>query len=196
MRKLIAAGAVAASLVACGGSKSPPPPAAAPAGAAPGTGPAPTTATAPAAKTAAPVQAEALAALLPDVAGWSRSSMRSERVANPVPYSKAEAHYEKGESTIELVITDSGFQPLVLEPIAMFIGPGYDERSGGTHRKAVTVAGSPGSETWTPGSRRGEVTVLVTKRFIVTGTGLDVGNLDGVRAAVRAVNFGRLAALK
>ena len=113
-----------------------------------------------------------------------------------MPYSKAEAHYEKGESTIELVITDSGFQPLVLEPITMFIAPGYDERSGGTHRKAVTVAGSPGSETWTPGSRRGEVTVLVTKRFIVAGTGLDVGNLDGVRAAVRAVNFGRLAALK
>ncbi len=122
--------------------------------------------------------------------------MRSELVSSPVPYSKAEAHYQKGDSTIELVITDSGFQPIVVEPIMMFLAPGYDEQSGGTHRKAVAVNGSPGSESWSARSRRGEVTALVGNRFIVAGTGLDVGNLDGVRAAVRAVNFGRLAGLR
>ena len=37
--------------------------------------------------------------------------MRSERLATPVPYSKAEAHYQKGESTIELVITDWDSNP-------------------------------------------------------------------------------------
>ncbi len=202
MRRLIASVAVAASVAACGGSKpaAPPPPAAAPQPAAPpdaarGQGQAPSFVS-PAKATAAPVQAETLAALLPDVVGWNRSSMRSERLASPVPYSKAEAHYQQGESTIELVITDSGLQPLVLEPIMMFIAPGYDEQSGGTHRKAVAVNGSPGSETWSAGTRRGEVTVLVANRFIVTGTGLDVRSLDGVRAAVRAVNFATLAGLK
>lgn len=195
--RLIASIAVLATLVGCGGSKPapPPPPAAAPPDAARGQGQAPSLVSPPKA-TVAPVPAEALAALLPEVAGWNKGSMRSELVPNPVPYSKAEAHYLKGESTIELVITDSGFQPLVLEPIAMFLAPGYDEQTGGTHRKAVAVGGSPGSETWSAGARRGEVTVLVANRFIVTGTGLNVGNLDGVRAAVRAVNFGRLAGLK
>ena len=94
------------------------------------------------------------------------------------------------------MLTDSGFQPLLVAPVEVFLSPGSDERSGGTVRTAVTLSGSPASETWTASARRGEVTVLVARRFIVTATGRAVAGLDPVRAAVRGVNVSRLAGLR
>jgi hypothetical protein len=114
----------------------------------------------------------------------------------PAPYSRAEAHYSRGDSSIELALADSGFQPLILAPISVFFGSGSNERSGDTTRKAVTLNGSPGSESWTASSRRGEIVVLVSQRFVVTATGRDVADLEPLRTVVRAVDFGRLGGLK
>jgi hypothetical protein len=60
----------------------------------------------------------------------------------------------------------------------------------------VTVNGSPGSESWTPTGRRGEVVILVSQRFVVTATGRDLADLEPLRHAVRAVDVGRLAGLR
>ena len=64
----------------------------------------------------APVAPETLAALLPEVSGWTRGAPKSEMVPKPAAYSRAEAHYQQGAGTIELVLSDSGFQPLVIAP--------------------------------------------------------------------------------
>jgi hypothetical protein len=114
----------------------------------------------------------------------------------PARYSRAEAHFSRGDGSIELELTDSGFQPLILAPISVFLGPGSSERSGGATRNAVTVNGSPGSESWTPAGRRGEMVVLVSRRFVVTATGRGLADLEPLRQVVRAVDFGRLAGLK
>ena len=143
-----------------------------------------------------PVAPEKLSALLPEVAGWSRGASRSETVPVPARYSRAEAHYTRGDRSIELTLADSGFQPLILAPISVFLGSGSSERSGETTRKAVTVSGSPGSESWTPAGRRGEVVVLVSQRFVVTATGSDMADLEPLRTIVRSVDFSRLAALR
>ncbi len=143
-----------------------------------------------------PVAPERLTALLPEVGGWTRSSSRHEIVPVPARYSRAEAHYTRGDGSIELTVADSGFQPLILAPISVFLGSGSSERSGDAMRKAITVNGSPGSESWTPAGRRGEVVVLVSQRFVVTATGRDLGDLEPLRSAVRAVDFTRLAGLK
>lgn len=143
-----------------------------------------------------PVAPERLSALLPDVAGWTRGSSKSETVPVPVPYSRAEAHYSRGDGSIELVLSDSGFQPLILAPISVFLGAGASEQSSGTTRRTVAMNGSPGSESWTASTRRGEVVVLVSQRFVVTATGRDISDLEPLRAAVRAVDFGRLAGLR
>lgn len=143
-----------------------------------------------------PVAPEKLSALLPEVAGWTRGAPRSETVPVPARYSRAEAHYTRGDGSIELTLADSGFQPLILAPISVFLGSGSSERSGESTRKAVTVNGSPGSESWTPSGRRGEVVILVSQRFVVTATGRDTADLEPLRAVVRAVDFGRLAGLR
>jgi hypothetical protein len=143
-----------------------------------------------------PVAPETLSALLPDVAGWTRGASRGETVPVPARYSRAEAHYTRGDGSIELTLADSGFQPLILAPISVFLGSGSSERSGESTRKTVTVNGSPGSESWTPSGRRGEVVVLVSQRFVVTATGRDMADLEPLRTVVRAVDFGRLAGLR
>jgi hypothetical protein len=144
----------------------------------------------------APVAPEALGALLPDLAGWTRGSSRSELVPTPAAYSRAEVHYTRGDGSIELVLADSGYQPLVLAPISVFLASGTAERSGDTLRLSINIGGSPGSETWSPATRRGEVLLLVAQRFTVTATGLRVPDLEPVRAAVRAVDLARLGRLR
>lgn len=178
--------------VACG--RSDPAPATAAAAPAPPP-PAPANAT-PTPPPVEPVAPEKLSALLPDVTGWTRGSSRSETVPVPARYSRAEAHYTRGDDVIELTLADSGFQPLILAPISVFLGSGSSERSGSATRTAVTVNGSPGSESWTQTGRRGEVVILVNQRFVVTATGRDLADLEPLRNVVRAVDFGRLAGLR
>ena len=144
----------------------------------------------------APVAPEALAALLPEVAGWTRGPSKSELVPKPAAYSRAEAHYQQGPGTIELVLADSGFQPLVIAPVSVFLTAGSEERTKDAVRRSITLNGAPGSESWSAASRHGEVMILVGQLFIVTATGRQVGDLAPLRAAVQAVNLKHLASLK
>lgn len=198
MRRLLVIVAMMAA-VACGRSDpAPSTAAAAPANAAAAPAPPPPAlaSSTPTPPPVEPVAPERLSALLPDVAGWTRGASRSETVPVPARYSRAEAHYTRGDGSIELTLADSGFQPLILAPISVFLGSGSSERSGEATRKAVTVNGSPGSESWTPTGRRGEVVVLVSQRFVVTATGRGLADLEPLRSVVRAVDFGRLAGLR
>ena len=142
------------------------------------------------------VDFEALKSVLPEVDGWTRRNSRGEQLSMPVAFSRAEAHYEKGESRIELEITDTALSQLLLAPMSMFLSSGYSERSDDGFKRAAKVGGQPGIEEWNSASNRGEVTAVVGKRFIVHATGNDVGSLDPVRQVVEAVDFGKLAALK
>jgi hypothetical protein len=141
------------------------------------------------------VDFEALKGFLPEVNGWTRRDSSGEQFSMPA-YSRAEATYEKGESRIELEITDTALSQLLLAPMSMFLSSGYSERSDDGFKRAAKVAGQPGLEEWNSTSNRGEVTAVVGKRYIVHATGHDVETLDPVREVAEAVDFGKLAALK
>ena len=142
------------------------------------------------------VDFEALKALLPQVNGWTQSDARGEQSTMPVALSRAEARYRQGESVVELEITDTALNQLLLAPMSMFLASGYSERSDDGFKRAAKVGGHPGMEDWNVGSKRGEITVVVANRFIVQGTGRDVADLAAVRQVVESVDLGRLAALK
>jgi X-X-X-Leu-X-X-Gly heptad repeat protein len=142
------------------------------------------------------VDYEALKALLPDVDGWAKSDTKGEQLSMPVQYSRAETRYQKDESRVELEITDSAMNQLLLAPMSMFLASGYSERSDDGYKRAAKVGGYPGLEEWNTESKRGEVTAVVNNRFIVHGTGHDIDNLDPVRKVVESVNLSKLAALK
>jgi hypothetical protein len=139
---------------------------------------------------------EALVALLPEIPGWTRSEPRGENVSRPIASSHAEARYSLGESRLRLEITDTALSEMLIAPVAMFMAPGYAERSPDGDTRATTVGGYPAAEGWNRRSRRGEVTVLVAKRFLVKGSGDDVPDVKVVQQAVEMVDFGKLAALK
>mgnify|MGYP003383265759 CR=1 FL=1 len=142
------------------------------------------------------VDFETLKSVLPELAGWARGDTKGEQMTMPVSYSRAQARYEKDAAHIELEITDTALNQLLLAPLSMFIATGYSERSDEGFKRAARIAGQPGMEEWNLDSRHGEVTAVVAARFIVHATGHDVEAIDSVRAAVQAVDLARLATLK
>jgi len=200
---------------ACGGrSDAPPPEAAAPAGTSESTAPSDATGLAETPEPASPSEAterepsptvvpqaepvdfEVLQALLPEVAGWTRANVRGEQHTVPVAFSRAEAHYERGDTTIELVLEDSALSPILTAPFSMFLASGYSERSSEGSREAVVVNGSPGYEEWTISSGRGEIMALVADRFIVRASASGLDSLDTIRALIGAVDFRALGRLR
>lgn len=143
-----------------------------------------------------PVDFEVLKGVLPQVSGWTQSGARGEQVSMPIKMSKAEAQYSSGDARVELEITDSALNQLLLAPFSMILASGYSERSDDGFKRAAKVGGHPGLEEWNSRSHRGEVTAVVGNRFIVQGTGHGVEDLAAVRRIVEAVDLSKLASLK
>lgn len=193
------------SVAACGGSQ--PEPAAQPTPT-PTTTPSPADAAAQAAqsmqqalqqmgdKTAKAVEFEQLIALLPEVGGWTRGKPKGEQVSMGITMSNAKAEYTKGDASIDLTITDSSFNQLVLSPFTMFLAAGYSERNSDGFKRSSSIAGHPGFESWRNDNKEGEVVAVVGNRFIVQAKGRDLENIDAVKALVQAVDFSKLSALK
>lgn len=201
MKPLGLAAMILGAAVACGGNREQPSssgqPAAAPAQ--PNQTPPPaqpaTLAPAPAPNVGA-VDFERLRALLPELPGWTRGRTRGENVSAGFETSKVEAQYQKEESVIDLEIIDSALSPVVLMPRTMFMGRGYSERSPQGYRKAVTVRGLPGFESWDEDLRRAEIVVVVANRHIVQATGYTVDSVDVLRPLVMSIDLASLAAIK
>jgi len=147
-------------------------------------------------QTATAVDFEKLIAFLPEPAGWTRSKPEGEQISMGASMSRAEAEYEKGESSIRLEITDSSFNQLYLAPMSMMLMSTYSERSSKGYKKAASLNGSPGFEEWENEPKEGTVTVVVSNRFVVSARGRNVDNIDAVRSLVQAVDLSKLAALK
>lgn len=143
-----------------------------------------------------PVDFEVLKGALPQVDGWAQSDARGEQTNMPMKMSKAEARYTRGDARVELEITDSALNQLVLAPFSMILASGYSERSDDGFKRAAKIGGHPGLEEWNSRSNRGEITAVVGNRFIVQGTGHGVDDLAAVRQIVEAVDLSKLASLK
>lgn len=142
------------------------------------------------------VQYEVLQDLLPEISGWTRTNARGEQGTTPVAYSRAEAHYERGDAEVELEIQDTALSQLLIAPFSMFLASGFSERSSEGFKRATEINGSPGYEEWTESSRRGEVMAFVANRFVVRANGDGVESLDTVHEIIDAVNLEALGRLK
>ena len=145
---------------------------------------------------AAAVDFTQLMSVIPDLSGWTRSQPRGEQVMSGVAISTADAEYLNGDSIIKLSITDSAFSPLVLAPLEMVLKPKYSERSGESYRKYVSIDGQPGCESWQNDARDGDITILVSGRFVVNARGLNLSSIEPLQKLVKAIPIKRLAALK
>jgi hypothetical protein len=147
-------------------------------------------------QTATAVPFEALVALLPEVNSWQKGKPKGEQYNMGMTMSRAQVSYTKDDREMDLEIIDSAFNQMALAPISVFLAANYSARTTEGYQKAISMSGHPGWEEWENEPKRGTVTLVVGKRFVVSARGSDLDSLETVRAAVQAVDLGRLATLK
>jgi hypothetical protein len=143
-----------------------------------------------------PVSFRDMMALFPDIDGWEKGKPTGERMASPFAFSTAEVTYTKGDSRIELKMTDSGFNQLLLTPYAMFLTAGYEKETADGYEKSVKVADQPGWEKWNSSSKDGELNALVGKRFLLQIEGSGLEDTKVLHDVAGKVDMGKLAGLK
>ena len=147
-------------------------------------------------KTVEPVSFQSLQAALPQVGGWEMGKSKGERMTSPVPFSQAEVRYNKGDADIEVKIIDTGYAQLLVAPWTMMMAMGYSKESSEGYEKATTVGGNPAFEKWNTDSKRGELTVFVGKRFLLTVEGNGLADTKPLRDVVGQMDLGKLSGLK
>jgi hypothetical protein len=147
-------------------------------------------------KPVAPVDFEKLEALLPNPSGWTKGKPSGQQTTMVVSTSNAQASYTKGDANVQLEITDSALNQMLLAPMSFMLAAGYSERTSSGYKKSMSLGGSPGFEEWNSDDKHGEIGVVVGNRFIVSGKGDGLDNIDSLRSIVQGVDFAKLGALK
>lgn len=151
----------------------------------------------PNAKPVDPLSFRDLMAAFPETfAGWERSKPTGERMTSPVNFSEAEVRFSKGQSNLELKITDSAFNQMLIAPFAMFLTAGYEKETEKGYEKSVKVGEYPGWEEWNDDGKDGELNAIVNKRFMVQIRGRNIESPKVMHELAAATNLAQLAAAK
>ena len=143
-----------------------------------------------------PVSFRDLIALLPAPAGWEREKPTGERMTSPVSFADASVRLMKGEATVTVKITDSGFNQLLVAPFAIFLAGNYEKETSSGYEKSVKIGDAPGLEKWDSQTKSGDLNVIVNKRFIVE---IDASSIDDpkvMHTMLDSVDLKKLADLK
>lgn len=147
----------------------------------------------PNAKPVDPVSFRDLMAVFPEsFNGWERSKPTGERMTSPVNFSEAEVRFTKGESQLNLKITDSALHQMLVAPFSMFLTAGYEKETERGYEKSVKVGDFPGWEKWNSGDKDGQLNAIVNKRFIVEIRGRDIDDPKVMHALAAATNLEKL----
>jgi hypothetical protein len=143
-----------------------------------------------------PVAFKTLQTHLPTMSGWEMREPRGERMTMPMPYSESSARYRKGEANVNVKIMDTGLSPMFIAPFTMMMTTGYSKETNDGYEKATTVNGNPAREEWNSRDNRGELNVLLAKRFMITLDGHHLSDIKDLHAFASAMDFSAIAALK
>lgn len=134
--------------------------------------------------------------MLPEVLGWTRTTPRGALLASPAPFSKAEARYDRTPATVHVEVQDTALSQVLLAGMSMFLTAGYEERSADGYKKSGTYRGHPGFEEWKREPRRGEINILIAKRFIVSAIGQRLESMNELAEVVNALDLAKLPSVK
>ncbi len=143
-----------------------------------------------------PVSFRELETAFGNMSGWERGKPTGERMTSPVNYSVARIAYTNGDARIEAEISDSAFNQMLLVPFSMFLTSGYEKETDDGYEKSVKIGDQPGFEKWNSGSKSGEMTAIVNKRFIVQVNGHGIGDPKALHDAMASVDLKKLASLQ
>lgn len=151
----------------------------------------------PNAKPVDPVSFRDLMTVFPESFGdWQRSKPTGERMSSPVNFSEAQVRYTKGDAEIELKITDSALNQMLIAPFSMFLTAGYEKETERGYEKSVKVGEFPGWEEWSSEDKDGELHAIVDKRFIVEIDGRNIEDPKVLHQMAAAMDLKKLSGLK
>lgn len=151
----------------------------------------------PHAKPVDPVSFRDLMTVFPESFGdWERSKPTGERMSSPVNFSEAQVRYRKGEAELELKITDSALNQMLVAPFAMFLTAGYEKETERGYEKSVKVGAFPGWEEWDTADKDGTLHAVIDRRFIVEIDGRNIESPEVLHQLAAATNFKKLSSLK
>lgn len=139
---------------------------------------------------------EKLGEAMPDVSGWKRGEVRGRSTTMPFSISTSEARYENGDARVDVEITDTALNQVIMAPFSMYLVQNYSERSSDGYRKGTTFKGEPAFEEVENRAKRGSLTVVVGKRFIVKASGRNVADAEPARSILDKMDFSKLTAAK
>lgn len=143
-----------------------------------------------------PIAFQTLQSHLPKVSGWEMGEPEGQRMTMPVAFSQVETEYRKGDAQVDLTIVDTGFAQLLIAPWSMMLATGFQNETSNGYEKATNIGGNPAIEKWNKRDKRGELNILVGKRYMVTIDGNDVADINELHQFASAMNFNAIAALK
>jgi Yip1 domain len=141
--------------------------------------------------------ADQIKAFLPEsLDGLKRESLSAQHnAAIGMQVSEAQADYSDGASrSLHIAIADAGTARGMLA-MAAAMAPETDQETDHGYTKTYSKAGQMISERWDSNSHEGEYSVVVGQRFTVKASG-HVDNFDQLKAAVGAIDLGKLESLR
>jgi hypothetical protein len=141
------------------------------------------------------VDFEKLQDLLPSPGGWEKGKVDAKQMSSPMTMSMAEVTYRKGDAQVKVTITDAAFNQMFMMPFTMAMGLA-NERSSSGFKRPATYGGQPGHEEWQSDNKHAEVTIVVSKRYIVQVEGSDLASFDVIKEVAGQIDVAKLAALK
>lgn len=138
-----------------------------------------------------------LQSVLPaQLAGWERGTPEGERMTQPVSFSEASVVFTKGDASLTVKITDTGFNQLLIAPYAMFLAAGYEKQTADGFEKATKVGDAPAWTKWNATDRAGELNVVVGNRFLVQIEGQGLTDEKILSQLATATNLKKLSELR
>ena len=143
-----------------------------------------------------------LAKLLPAPDGWSKGEIKPNQIddASGCNYTVASVTYTKDGLRLRITIADTGAHAGSLIAVAPMIATLPDDFDGkvppATILKRMKIDGSPASEMWDAEKMTGEVTVLLSGRFVVAVDAQKADSPELLRAMLALVDVKALASLK
>ena len=151
----------------------------------------------PNAKPVDPISFRELMSVFPEhLSGWERSKPTGERMSSPVNFSQAGVEFTKGDARLDLKITDSALNQMLIAPIAMMLTSGYEKETANGYEKSTKVGGFPGWEKWNGAGKNGELTAIVNQRFIVQVEGRNIDDPKVMHDLIAATGLNKLAELQ
>ncbi len=136
---------------------------------------------------------DSLSSLLPEpLDGWSAKSSKSKAMGAAMFGGgiTAERKYVKGKNNISIeIVADS---PLLQSMMMMFTNPMYATSDGGKMEK---IKRQKAIVKFNPDTNRGDIKIVVAKRFLVTVRGSKT-TLDDLKAYAKAIDYKKLKSLE